>query len=271
MSDRPRKLRRSFVPGFAMGLGAYLRVVPTLFRYRLWPAQFLPAFLSLMFSGIMFTAFWFASTGLSGWIDTQVHVPVESIDNAINSLSFIISLSILILLFLLIHKHVILVILSPFLGKLAELTYRAIMNDNSTSPLTVPQAVTRGLRINFANITKEIFINLMFLCCNIIPGFGQLIASVGVFLNQSRFMGFGLMDFPLEHRGLSVKESLAFVKSRTGCSTGLGAGYIILMLLPLIGWMFAPTFGTIAGTLVAIHELEVEEKHKQEQIGIETT
>lgn len=267
MSDRPVRLRRSFVPGFAMGLGAYLRVIPALFRYKLWPAQLLPAALSLTFSITMIAAGWFASTGLTNWIDSQVNLSVEWMDEAVNSLSFIISLSILILCFLLIHKHVILVILSPFLGKLAEKTYRAVMNDDSTSPLTISQSLSRGMRINFANITKEIFFNLLFLSCNIIPGFGQIIATVGLFLNQSRFMGFGLMDFPLEHRGLTVKESLAFVRYRTGCSTGVGAGYIILMLVPLLGWMFAPTFGTIAGTLVAIHELEVEENHQSDVKG----
>lgn len=265
MSAPPRKLRRGFLPGFAMGLGAYLRVIPTLFRYKLWPAQFVPAFLSLLFSSVMITAFWFASTGLSNWIDAKVNLSDQWADEAVTSLSFIVALSIMILGFLLVHKHIILVILSPFLGKLAELTYRAVMEDDSTSPLTVPQSISRGVRINLGNITKEVLFNLLFLSCNIIPGFGQLIASVGLFLNQSRFMGFGLMDFPLEHKGLSVKESLQFVRSRTGCSTGVGAGYIILMLVPLFGWMFAPTFGTIAGTLVAIHELEVEEEFRTQR------
>ncbi|MDF1813073.1 MAG: EI24 domain-containing protein [Verrucomicrobiales bacterium] len=261
---RPRKLRRSFVPGLALGLGAYLRVIPTLFRYKLWPAQFVPALLSLLISVGMITAFWFTSNGLTNWIDEQIQIPWEWMDETINSFSFIISLSLMILCFLLVHKHIILVVLAPFLGKLAELTYRAVMNDNSTSPLTVPQSISRGMRINMANITKELFINFLFLCCNVVPGIGQVLASVGVFLNQSRFMGFGLMDFPLEHKGLTVKESLRFVRYRTGCSTGVGAGYIVLMLIPLLGWMFAPTFGTIAGTLVAIHELEVEEKHRLE-------
>jgi CysZ protein len=263
LSKPPPPLRRRFLPGFLMGLGAYFRVIPTLFRHRLWPAQFLPAFLSLLLSLSMVTIFWFTSAGLTQWIDSQIVVPWAWMDAAINSLARITSFIIMVLGFLLIHKHVILVVLSPFLGKLAEATYRAVMNDNSTSPLTIPQSLSRGIRINLGNIVREISLNLFFLCCNFLPVIGQVTASVGLFINQSRFMGFGLMDFPLEHKGLSVKESLRFVKYRTGCSTGLGAGYIILMLIPLIGWMFAPTFGTIAGTLVAIKELEVEENHRR--------
>ncbi|MEM1442081.1 MAG: hypothetical protein AAGF67_07035, partial [Verrucomicrobiota bacterium] len=67
---------------------------------------------------------------------------------------------------------------------------------------------------------------------------------------------YGLMDFPLENRGLSVAESDRFARDRTGLSIGLGAGYLFLMMIPFIGWMFAPTFGTVAGTLKAIDELE---------------
>ncbi len=263
LSRRPQPLRRRFLPGFLMGLGAYFRVIPTLFQYKLWSVQFVPALISLVLSLTMVSIFWFTSAGLTKWVDSQIVVPWAWMDTAINSVTQISTFIIMLLLFLIVQKHVVLVVLSPFLGKLAEATYRAVMNDNSTSPLTVPQSLWRGIRINFGNISKEVFFNLFFLCCNFIPIIGQLTASIGLFINQSRFMGFGLMDFPLEHRGLSVKESLSFVKYRTGCSAGLGAGYIILMLIPLFGWMFAPTFGTIAGTLVAIKELEIEEKHRR--------
>ncbi|MDF1753716.1 MAG: EI24 domain-containing protein [Verrucomicrobiales bacterium] len=257
-----RPLRRSFIPGVALGLGAYMRVVPTLFRYKLWPAQFVPAFLSLILSTLMVTAFWLAATGITKWIDARVNLPWPEWDEAVNSLSFIFTMLLMLLVFLSVHKHVILVLLSPFLGKLAEATYRAVMNDESTSPLTVSQSISRGIRINLGNIVKEAFLNGFFLACNIIPGFGPVLASAGLFINQSRFMGFGLMDFPLEHKGLSVKESIRFVKYRSGCSTGVGAGYILLMLVPFFGWMFAPTFGTIAGTLIAIQELEIEEEYQ---------
>ena len=73
---------------------------------------------------------------------------------------------------------------------------------------------------------------------------------------QSKYLGYGLMDFPLEHRGLSVKQSDDFVRRHRPLSTGLGAGYLLLMMIPIVGWMFAPTFGTVAGTLKALEALE---------------
>ena len=258
LEQAPRPVRRAFVPGFFRGLRAYFRVVPVLFRHRLWLVQFVPALLSLALSLIMFFGFLFFADWLGGRIDEKVAIPWAELDQFVAASAKVLIFLLLALVFVIVHKHVILVLLSPFLGKLAELTYRAVMKDDSTSPLTVVQSVTRGVRINLGNIFKEVFFNLCFLACNFIPVIGQVLAAAGLFLNQSRFMGYGLMDFPLEHRGLTVKESLRFINRRTGYSTGVGAGYIFLMLIPLIGWMFAPTFGTIAGTLVAIDELERE-------------
>ena len=45
-------------------------------------------------------------------------------------------------------------------------------------------------------------INLAFLACSLVPAIGQVLGTVGLFLNQARFIGYGLMDFPLEHKGL---------------------------------------------------------------------
>jgi CysZ protein len=80
-----------------------------------------------------------------------------------------------------------------------------------------------------------------------------------MFLTQARFLGYGLMDFPLENRGLTVDESDDFVSERAGLSVGIGGGYMLIMAIPFVGWMFAPTFGTVAGTIRAIEELERDE------------
>lgn len=282
-SKGPRLPRRAFVPGFFQGLTTYFRVMPTLFKYKLWPLQFIPAFLSLFLSTGMVTLFWFFAKYLSEWVDTKVDlIPLASagewysdllpwveLDGFITSSMGVMTFLLLCIGFIFMHKHVILVLLSPFLGKLAEATYQRVMDDTATSPLTVFQSFQRGVRINLGNIIKEVSLNIIFFACNLIPGFGNVIAGSGIFFNQSRFMGYGLMDSTLEHKGLSVKESLRFVSRHSGHSTGVGAGYILLMMIPLIGWMFAPTFGTVAGTLVAIDEFNKDDE-QEKQLGLTT-
>lgn len=272
---RIRKPRRAFIPGLFHGLTTYFRVLPTLFKHRLWPMQFVPAFISLVLSTGMVTLFWFVGKFIADWIDVKVDlIPLDSagewysglfnwtkLDQGISGTAGAIVFILLCVGFMFVHKHVILVLLSPLLGKLAEATFQRVKDDNSESPLTVMQSVSRGVRLNTSNLVKEVFLNLLFIACNLIPGFGQVIAAVGLFLNQSRFIGYSLMDTTIEHKGLNVKQSLDFVRRRNGHSAGVGAGYILMMFIPVLGWMFAPTFGTIAGTLVAIDEFEWEEEN----------
>jgi hypothetical protein len=40
---------------------------------------------------------------------------------------------------------------------------------------------------------------------------------------------------------------------------GVGLGYQLLLMIPLLGWMFAPTFGTVAGTIRSIEEMRKSE------------
>ena len=161
--------------------------------------------------------------------------------------------------FLFVHKHVVLILLSPFLGKIAEETVKAVKGEEfAESELTFTQSLVRSTRVNLMYIFRELLTNLLFLALGVIPLIGSLVSAVGMFATQSKFLGYGLMDFPLEHRGLSMTESIAFVRKRDGLSMGLGAGYLLMMLVPLVGWMFAPTFGTVAGTLAALDELERE-------------
>lgn len=271
----PRKPRRVFIPGLFQGFGTYFRVLPIMFKHRLWPLQIIPALLSLILSSAMVVGFWFAGDFIAKWIDKKMKL--ESMDSAgewysdllnwtklddgISAAAGAVVFVMLCVVFMFVHKHIILVLLSPLLGKLAEATYQRVMNDTASSPLTIGQSFSRGIRLNFSNLFKEVSLNIMFFACNLIPGFGQVMATTGLFLNQSRFLGYSLMDTAIEHKGYNVKESLDFVRRRNGHSAGIGAGYILLMFIPFIGWMFAPTFGTIAGTLVAIDEFQWDEEN----------
>ncbi len=256
MPKETKPAKRPFLSGSIKGLTSYLRVLPVLFRHGLWPIQLVPALISLVLSVVMIATFYFIAGGLSRWLDEKIHLPWEWLDSTLDYTIGILTFLILAVAFVFLHKHLVIVVLSPFLGKIAEATYRAVENDQNTSPLTMGQSIGRSIKINFGNVFKEMALNVCFLLCNFIPAIGSVASSVGLFLTQARFLGYGLMDFPLEHKGFSVAESMDFMKRRGGYSTGLGAGYVLLMLIPFVGWMFAPTFGTVAGTLVAMDELK---------------
>ncbi|MBK1827020.1 EI24 domain-containing protein [Haloferula rosea] len=241
------------------GLAAYRRVPGVLIRHGLWPYQMLPAFISLLMSVTLFFGFYLAADGLAGWLDGLIQLETAWLDKTITVSMAVLTFLILLAGFIFVHKHLVLIVLSPFLGKIAEETVKAVKGDEyAQSELTFGQSLMRSTKVNLLYVIRELIANGLFLVCGIIPVVGSMISAVGMFVSQSKFLGYGLMDFPLEHRGLTLRESDAFVKARTPLSIGLGAGYMLLMFIPIIGWMFAPTFGTVAGTIKALEELDKE-------------
>ncbi|MEM1442997.1 MAG: EI24 domain-containing protein, partial [Verrucomicrobiota bacterium] len=229
--------RRSLVSQTFSGLSAYLRVPRALFRYRLWPFQLLPAAISLILSLILFAGVYFLAGSFSTWLDGLVEVPYQWLDDTINVTIGVLTFIALLAGFFFAHKHLALIILAPFLGAIAEETLKAVKGDSFIkSDLSFSQSLGRSAKINLQYIFREIIANLLFLACGIIPAIGSLLSASGMFLTQARFLGYGLMDFPLENRGLSVAESDRFARDRTGLSIGLGAGYLFLMMIPFIGW-----------------------------------
>ena len=239
------------------GLVAYRRVPGVLIRHGLWPYQMLPAFISLLLGLVLFVGCWFAADGVSGWLDRLVVIETPWLDQTVTVTSAVLTFLILLAGFVFVHKHLVLIVLSPCLGRIAEQVVKAVKGDEyAESTLSFGQSLARSTKVNLHYIVREFMGNIFFLCFGFIPLVGSLVSAAGMFVIQSKFLGYGLMDFPLEHRGLSARESDAFVKARTSLSVGLGAGYLLLMLIPIVGWMFAPTFGTVAGTLKALEELE---------------
>lgn len=255
-ASRIDTVARPFVSGFLVGFRGFLRSPGILTRYRLWHYQIIPGLISLFLSVVVITAAYFSAKHLALWLDEKIVIPWGWLDATVTWSIGIITIFAWLAAFIFFHKQLALVVLAPFLGRLAELTVRGAEGEAFRQRLTPIQAIKRALKINLGNVPKEIGMTLLFLLAGFIPFVGPIFSLVGLFLTESRFLGFGLMDFPLEYRGLTVDESRDFVRERVGLASGLGAGYLLLMAIPFVGWMFAPTLGTVAGTIEALDELE---------------
>jgi CysZ protein len=223
-------------------------------KHRLWHYQLLPAFVSLIITSLMVALMLWCANLLRGWVDQRWEFQHEGLDDflalAVGAGAFVF----MVLIFLFLHKHIVLVALSPFLGRIAEVITRAECGPQPGTVMNQWQSLRRSGVIN----TRSVFVELL---CTIPLGLVGLIpflspfTSVAILFISARYAGNGLMDFPLEYRGLSVRQSVEWSRQHKATSMGVGLGYQLLLMIPLLGWMFAPTFGTVAGTIRSIEEM----------------
>ena len=228
MSEINTPPARSTFRCFMDGLRAYTRVAGTLTRHKLWHYLLLPAIVSLVISTGLIIAMFIAGGNIAGWVDAKVNLDTVWLDKLVTYSAGILAFVAMLIGFFFLHKHIVIVALSPFLGRLAENIIRASEGEEPTPTLSTTQSIRRAAHINIRSV---IFV-------------------------EARFVGYGLIDFPLEYRGFTVAESIQYSKGHRAESTGIGTGYILLMLIPVVGWMLAPTFGTAAGTIKTLDELK---------------
>ena len=246
-------------PGFFAGLRAYGEVPRTLFRHRLWPFLLLPSTLSVILTfGVLGLTVW-ATMELGPWLEGRLEFSWAWVERLVAVGAQLLVLCAAMVAFVFLHKRLILIFLAPLLGKLAERTLeRTEPESGLIDPLPFWPSVRRGIGVNLSHVFRELALTLFLLVGGLfLPGIGSVLTTPLIFLIQARYLGSGLADFPLEHRRFNARESLAFTSRRKALMTGLGTGYLLLMLIPVVGWALAPTFGTVAGTLLASRELRV--------------
>lgn len=235
-------------------------------RHRLWRYLWVPAMLSLLLSGAMIALLVFGFAGFQAWLDAKISFETPWLDALVGWSVAILAVIASLAAFVFFHKHLVLVLLAPFLGRLAEMTVRGMEGEKFRQRLGFVDSIARSARVNTRSILLELVaVVIFFFVGAFVPVVGSVISSIALVLIQNCFLGNGLLDFPLEYRGRSVRESVAFCKIHRSEATGLGLGYFVTMLVPVLGWMVAPTFGTVAGTGLAMDLIDKDDDEEDKK------
>ncbi|MEM9981785.1 MAG: EI24 domain-containing protein, partial [Bacteroidota bacterium] len=65
------------------------------------------------------------------------------------------------------------------------------------------------------------------------------------------------MDYRNEYLGYTVKESEQVIKQHRGVALGNGLAYTVLMFIPLVGILFAPSLALVGASIT------MKKAHKQ--------
>ncbi|MBN2039747.1 MAG: EI24 domain-containing protein [Spirochaetes bacterium] len=239
------------------GINSYFKAVIIISRYKLWKYLILPGILSILYIIVLI------SLGVSYIPDISAYFTANYLPEFLQRgfmqvvIVFILWLFFLIVIFIT-YKEFILIFFSPVLSYLSEKIEKVTFN-HEPPPFTVKSffyEIFRGIVFSLRNLVFMLLFTLISWLLIFIPVIGTVISPLLILLVQSYYAGIGLSDITLERKKFPVKESITFGKENRAEMTGLGLGFIIILMLPVIGWFFAPGLGTVAATLTAMEIIE---------------
>ena len=244
---------------FSDGILKYFQVFRLAREFNLWKYFYISGFLSFLAGAlILYFAYLFGDNlgnSIFSWYKWDFGSKfIESIEDWVGGI-------IIAIFAVLIFKYVVLIVSAPIMSFLSEQLERQLTHYPPHSSFTLKQFLddlVRGIIINLRNITRELLIVGVLLLLGLIPVF-TIFIPILIFIVQSYYAGFGNLDYFLE-RHYKVRGSVRFVHNHRFLAIGNGAVFLVLLMVPVLGWFVAPFFGTIASTACAVPRLERAQK-----------
>lgn len=153
-------------------------------------------------------------------------------------------------LYFTVSKYVALILLSPVLALLSEKVEEIETGNAYPFKLNVFLSdIWRGVLISCRNLLLELLvIFLVFVVTFFIPILAPLSPFV-TFYFSAYFVGFSFMDYNLERRQFSLKNSSKFMRKYSGAVVANGVWFNLLFYIPFVNVLIAPLVAVIAGSL----------------------
>ena len=169
-----------------------------------------------------------------------------------------------VLLYIMFYKYIVLVLISPLLALLSEKTEKLIYGTQySFSFKQYIKDIFRGNIIVLRNVMVEIIWFIVFFFFSYIPIIG-LIGPVILFIIACYFFGFFMIDYCSERHKMSIRESVHFVRANKGFAMANGIIFYLLLMIPIVGIMIAPSYSVVAATIgterIRNNEVTIEKK-----------
>jgi CysZ protein len=223
-------------------------------KHNLWRWIIIPGVIyTLLFvTGIYF--FWITSSSAVTWLLTQT-----GISNYLNTLPDIFKLLfvfgqimlqlVLLFFYFSIFKYVFLIIGSPVFAYLSEKTESIIEGKDFPFSLTqLLKDIARGVKIAMRNLLWQTVYTISVLLLSLIPVVGWLTPLVSLLI-ECYYLGFSMLDYNCERNKLNTSQSIAFVGKHKGLAIGNGLCFYTMHLIPVVGWVLAPSYAVVAATL----------------------
>lgn len=195
-------------------------------------------------------------TGLRDWL-------ISMQDDWLNLLVIVVQVVIWILLLFLyfsIFKYLFLIIGAPLFAYLSEKTESIIEGKEfKFSFRELLKDVLRAIAIALRNVLWQTVYMVFILVLSFIPFVGWATPVLSLFV-ECYYFGFSMIDYTCERNNLTASESINFIGNHKGLAIGNGLMFFAMHLIPLLGWLLAPSYAVVAATLSVI---KIKQERKQ--------
>ena len=196
-------------------------------------------------SSVQAIEFILQKSGIKAWLETMQ-------DGWLNLLVIVgqgIIMAVLFLYYFSLFKFLFLIIGSPVFAYLSERTESIL--EGRDFPFSFPQLLKdmwRGSKIALRNLLWQTVYVLTILILSFLPVVGW-IAPLIALLTECYYFGFSMLDYSSERNKLSPSQSIENIGRHKGLAIGNGLVFYLIHLVPLLGWLVAPSYAVIAATL----------------------
>ncbi len=214
-----------FLRNIFVGIRAYFKAIRLIIRHKMYWYIAIPAILMLLI--------YYVGDRVRSH---EVSPDVKTMNGIIWYLIYLLTELSVALLLMKFSKYLVVSLLSPLLSQLSQKTENLLTGNSYTYNFKQLVAdVKRALRIIVRNLMWEYFFFLIILLISMI-GWKEATSSPVFYLTYLigfYYYGFSFMDYVNERRRLSMDESIVFVRKNRGLAMMIGAGYSLLIIVPV--------------------------------------
>ncbi|MEZ4985897.1 MAG: EI24 domain-containing protein [Saprospiraceae bacterium] len=237
------------------GATDYLKGLKVIAQHGLWVYFWIPVLLSLLLGGIVISGAWAASDNLGDWLIS--FYPFEWGRVAFEKMATLLSGLSIVVFTLLIFRYIIMAIAAPFMSLLSEKMEHKMYPGTPAVTFSFSKMASdlaRGIALALRNIVRELFLTIVLLLLTVILPILSPVTPILILLIQAYYAGFGNFDFTLE-RHANMQQSVRFVRGNRMLAVGNGLVFVLL-LMTVVGFLFALPLGTAAGTVSTLERLD---------------
>ena len=130
--------------------------------------------------------------------------------------------------------------------------------DGKDFPITFKQLlkdIVRGVGLALRNTLWQTVYTVAVILLSFIPLLGWAAPVLSMFI-ECYYYGFSMLDYSCERHKLSTAQSITFISNHKGLAIGNGFVFYLMHLLPVIGWVLAPSYAVVAATISLYHQKE---------------